>query len=105
MVPDDLPFCTGTIGMIGTQASDAMMKECDTLLMIGSSFPYAEFLPREGSAKAVQIDVDATMLGLAALLVSAAYKIAVYEDRRRAKAPSLPRSAGTNRLAALEAGE
>ncbi|WP_312488801.1 thiamine pyrophosphate-requiring protein [Massilia timonae] len=64
VVPDDLPFCTGTIGMIGTQASDAMMKECDTLLMVGSSFPYAEFLPREGRVKAVQIDVDATMLGL-----------------------------------------
>ncbi|HAK90273.1 MAG TPA: thiamine pyrophosphate-requiring protein, partial [Massilia timonae] len=64
VVPDDLPFCTGTIGMIGTQASDAMMKECDTLLMVGSSFPYAEFLPQEGSVKAVQIDVDATMLGL-----------------------------------------
>ncbi|WP_137176125.1 thiamine pyrophosphate-requiring protein [Massilia sp. HP4] len=64
VVPDDLPFCTGTIGMIGTQASDAMMKECDTLLMVGSSFPYAEFLPQEGAARAVQIDVDATMLGL-----------------------------------------
>ncbi|MDT1883943.1 thiamine pyrophosphate-requiring protein, partial [Acinetobacter baumannii] len=42
----------------------AMMKECDTLLVVGSSFPYAEFLPREGAARAVQIDVDATMLGL-----------------------------------------
>lgn len=64
IVPDDLPFCTGTIGLIGTEASDAMMKECDTLLMVGSSFPYAEFLPREGQARAVQIDIDATMLGL-----------------------------------------
>ena len=64
VVPDDLPFCTGTIGMIGTQASDTMMKECDTLLMVGSSFPYAEFLPKEGTARAVQIDVDPTMLGL-----------------------------------------
>ncbi|WP_306393742.1 thiamine pyrophosphate-requiring protein [Telluria beijingensis] len=64
VVPDDLPFCTGTIGMIGTQASDAMMKECDTLLMVGSSFPYAEFLPREGAARAVQIDLDPTMLAL-----------------------------------------
>jgi len=64
VVPDDLPFCTGTIGMIGTQASETMMKECDTLLMVGSSFPYAEFLPPEGSARGVQIDVDATMLGL-----------------------------------------
>jgi pyruvate dehydrogenase (quinone) len=64
IVPDDLPFCTGTIGMIGTQASDTMMKECDTLLMVGSSFPYAEFLPEEGQARAVQIDIDATMLSL-----------------------------------------
>jgi len=64
VVPDDLPFCTGTIGMIGTQASDQMMEECDTLLMVGSSFPYAEFLPKEGQARAVQIDIDATMLGL-----------------------------------------
>jgi len=64
VVPDDLPFCTGTIGMIGTQASETMMQECDTLLMVGSSFPYAEFLPREGAARAVQVDVDATMLGL-----------------------------------------
>jgi len=64
VVPDDLPYCTGTIGMIGTQASAAMMRECDTLLMVGSSFPYAEFLPEEGQARAVQIDIDATMLGL-----------------------------------------
>ena len=64
VVPDDLPFCTGTIGMIGTEASDTMMKECDTLLMVGSSFPYAEFLPQEGQARAVQIDIDGAMLGL-----------------------------------------
>ncbi|WP_312516407.1 thiamine pyrophosphate-requiring protein [Massilia sp.] len=64
VVPDDVPFCTGTIGMIGTEASDTMMKECDTLLMIGSSFPYAEFLPQEGQARAVQIDIDGAMLGL-----------------------------------------
>lgn len=64
VVPDDLPYCTGTIGMIGTQATAAMMRECDTLLMVGSSFPYAEFLPEEGQARAVQIDIDATMLGL-----------------------------------------
>ena len=64
VVPDDVPFCTGTIGMIGTEASDTMMKECDTLLMVGSSFPYAEFLPQEGQARAVQIDIDGAMLGL-----------------------------------------
>lgn len=64
VVPDDLPFCTGTVGMIGTEASDTMMQECDTLLMVGSSFPYAEFLPQEGQARAVQIDIDGAMLGL-----------------------------------------
>jgi len=64
VVPDDLPFCTGTIGMIGTQASARMMQECDTLLMVGSSFPYAEFLPPEGQARGVQVDIDATMLAL-----------------------------------------
>lgn len=64
VVPDDIPFCTGTIGMIGTEASDTMMKECDTLLMVGSTFPYAEFLPQEGQARAVQIDIDGAMLGL-----------------------------------------
>ncbi|WP_020652045.1 thiamine pyrophosphate-requiring protein [Massilia niastensis] len=64
VVPDDLPFCTGTIGMIGTRASADMMNECDTLLMVGSSFPYAEFLPPDGQVRAVQIDIDARMLSL-----------------------------------------
>jgi pyruvate dehydrogenase (quinone) len=63
-VPDDLPFVTGSIGLLGTEASDRMMKECDTLLMVGSSFPYVEFLPKEGQAKAVQIDIAPRMLGL-----------------------------------------
>ncbi|MBQ5950443.1 thiamine pyrophosphate-requiring protein [Massilia sp. ST3] len=64
VVSDDLPFCTGAIGVIGTRASEDMMKDCDTLLMVGSSFPYAEFLPPEGQARGVQIDIDARMLGL-----------------------------------------
>jgi pyruvate dehydrogenase (quinone) len=63
-VPDDIPYVTGTIGLLGTQASDEMMRNCDTLLMIGSSFPYAEFLPEEGKARGVQIDIDGRMLGL-----------------------------------------
>ena len=63
-VPDDIPYVTGTIGLLGTQASDQMMRNCDTLLMIGSSFPYAEFLPQEGKARGVQIDIDGRMLGL-----------------------------------------
>jgi pyruvate dehydrogenase (quinone) len=63
-VPDDLPFVTGSVGWLGTEPSNRMMRECDTLLMVGSSFPYAEFLPEEGKARAVQIDVDPSRLGL-----------------------------------------
>ena len=64
VVPDDLPFVTGCIGLLGTKPSWEMMMECDTLLMIGSSFPYSEFLPREGQARGIQIDIDPRMLGL-----------------------------------------
>src|SRR3712207_1667946 len=63
-VPDDLPFCTGSIGLLGTKASWDMMQDCDTLLMVGSGFPYTEFLPKEGRARGVQIDRDPGMLGL-----------------------------------------
>ena len=48
-LPDDLPFVTGSIGLLGTKPSHEMMMNCDTLLMVGSSFPYAEWLPEEGS--------------------------------------------------------
>lgn len=61
---DDLPFVTGCIGLLGTKPSYDMMMECDTLLMIGSSFPYGEFLPKEGQARGVQIDIDGRMLSL-----------------------------------------
>jgi pyruvate dehydrogenase (quinone) len=64
ILPDDLPYVTGQIGLLGTKASYTLMQECDTLLMIGSTFPYSEFLPREGQAKGVQIDIDPTMLSL-----------------------------------------
>jgi pyruvate dehydrogenase (quinone) len=60
-LPDDLPFVTGSVGLLGTEASDWMMRHCDTLLMVGSRFPYSEFLPKEGDARGVQIDIDATM--------------------------------------------
>jgi pyruvate dehydrogenase (quinone) len=63
-VPDDLPFCTGSIGLLGTKASWDLMQDCDTLLMVGSSFPYTEFLPKQGQARGIQIDRDAGMLGL-----------------------------------------
>jgi pyruvate dehydrogenase (quinone) len=63
-VPDDLPFVTGAIGLLGTKPSWTLMKECDTLLMVGSSFPYSEWLPKPGQARGVQIDVDGTMLSI-----------------------------------------
>jgi pyruvate dehydrogenase (quinone) len=63
-LPDDLPFVTGSIGLLGTKPSWDLMMECDTLFMIGSSFPYSEFLPEEGKAKGVQIDIDGRMVGI-----------------------------------------
>ncbi len=64
VLPDDLPFVTGAIGLLGTRPSSDLMNECDTLLMIGTGFPWSEFLPKNGSARAVQIDVDPAMLSL-----------------------------------------
>jgi pyruvate dehydrogenase (quinone) len=63
-LPDDLPWVTGSIGLLGTEPSWKLMTECDTLLMIGSGFPYAEFLPKEGQARGVQIDIEPGMLSL-----------------------------------------
>jgi len=63
-VPDDLPFVTGAIGLLGTKPSAEMISGCDTLLMVGSSFPYSEWLPEEGQARGVQIDLDGRMIGI-----------------------------------------
>jgi pyruvate dehydrogenase (quinone) len=63
-LPDDLPYVTGSIGLLGTKPSWDLMMGCDTLLMVGSSFPYSEFLPEEGQARGVQIDLDGKMLGI-----------------------------------------
>src|SRR5438094_2389104 len=63
-LPDALPFCTGPIGLLGSKPSWEMMNECDTLLMVGTSFPYSEFLPKEGQARGVQIDIDATLVSV-----------------------------------------
>jgi pyruvate dehydrogenase (quinone) len=63
-LPDDLPWLTGSIGLLGTKASEQMMAGCDTLFMIGSSFPYSEWLPEPGQARGVQIDLDARMLAV-----------------------------------------
>jgi pyruvate dehydrogenase (quinone) len=64
VMPDDLPYVTGPIGLLGSKPSYEMMENCDTLLMVGSSFPYSEFLPKSGQARGVQIDIDARMLGI-----------------------------------------
>ena len=64
VLPDDLPWVTGSIGLLGTEPSYKMMMECDTLLMVGSGFPYSEFLPKEGQARGVQIDLAPDMLSL-----------------------------------------
>jgi pyruvate dehydrogenase (quinone) len=63
-VPDDSQYTTGGIGLLGTKPSQEALENCDTLLMVGSSFPYIEFLPKPGKAKAVQIDFDPVRIGL-----------------------------------------
>jgi pyruvate dehydrogenase (quinone) len=63
-LPDELPWVTGAIGLLGTKPSWEMMTGCDTLLMVGSGFPYAEFLPKEGQARGVQIDLEPNMLSI-----------------------------------------
>ncbi|WP_216216760.1 thiamine pyrophosphate-requiring protein [Amycolatopsis aidingensis] len=64
VLADDLPFVTGPIGLLGSQPSDDMVMNCDTLFMIGTSFPYAEWLPDEGTARGVEIDIDGRMIGI-----------------------------------------
>jgi pyruvate dehydrogenase (quinone) len=64
VVPDRSPVTTGGLGLLGTAPSVDAMEECDTLIMIGTSFPYMEFLPKPGQAKCVQIEIDATRVGL-----------------------------------------
>lgn len=64
VLPDDLPYVTGSIGLLGTRPSYEMMQGCDTLLMIGSSFPYTQFMPELDQARGVQIDIDPHMIGL-----------------------------------------
>ncbi|MGD8328404.1 MAG: thiamine pyrophosphate-requiring protein [Acidobacteriota bacterium] len=64
VLPDDLPYVTGSIGLLGTKPSSEMMSNCDTLLMVGTSFPYSEFLPEPGQARGVEIDIDGRMIGM-----------------------------------------
>src|SRR5438477_1120606 len=69
-VPDDSPYTTGGIGLLGTKPSQEALEDCDTLLMVGTSFPYIEFLPKPGQARAVQIDLDPARIGLRYLIIS-----------------------------------
>ena len=64
VVPDDNPFTTGGIGLLGTRPSQEAFEECDTLLIVGSTFPYVEYYPKPGQARGVQIDTDASRIGL-----------------------------------------
>jgi pyruvate dehydrogenase (quinone) len=64
VLSDELPWVTGTIGLLGTYASSEMMEHCDTLLMVGTNYPYAQFLPKEGQARGVQIDINASRTGV-----------------------------------------
>ncbi len=64
VLPDDLPYVTGSIGLLGTKPSNEMIENCDTFFMIGSGFPYSEWLPQPGQARGVQIDIDGKMLGI-----------------------------------------
>jgi pyruvate dehydrogenase (quinone)/pyruvate oxidase len=63
-VPDDSPFTTGGIGLLGTKPSQEAMEDCDTLLIVGSSFPYIEFMPKPGQARGIQIELDPKRIGL-----------------------------------------
>jgi pyruvate dehydrogenase (quinone)/pyruvate oxidase len=63
-LPDDSPYCTGGVGLLGTRPSQDALEQCDTLLIVGSAFPYIEFYPQPGKARAVQIDIDPQRIGL-----------------------------------------
>src|SRR5437763_1564881 len=63
-VPDDNPYTTGGIGLLGTRPSQEAIEECDTVFLVGTSFPYLEFLPKKGQARGVQLDIDPTRIGL-----------------------------------------
>ncbi|MGI5229786.1 thiamine pyrophosphate-requiring protein [Actinoallomurus sp. CA-142502] len=64
VLPDDLPYVTGAIGLLGTRPSYELMRDCDTLLIVGSNFPYSQFLPEFGDARGIQIDIDGRMIGM-----------------------------------------
>ncbi|MFD9486489.1 thiamine pyrophosphate-requiring protein [Streptomyces sp. NPDC059991] len=85
-LPDDLPYVTGAIGLLGTRPSYELMQDCDTLLVVGSSFPYTQFLPGFDQARAVQIDIDPFMVGL-----RYPFEVNLVGDARETLARLLPR--------------
>ncbi len=64
VLSDELPYVTGSIGLLGTRPSYELMRDCDTLLIVGSNFPYSQFLPKFGQARAIQVDIDGTLIGM-----------------------------------------
>ena len=84
-VPDESPYTTGGIGLLGTKPSQEALEECDTLLMVGTSFPYIEFLPKPGQARGVQIDIDGARIGLRYPV-----EVGLLGDSRRTLAALLP---------------
>jgi pyruvate dehydrogenase (quinone) len=86
VLSDDLPFVTGSIGLLGTKASYEMMKNCDTVLTLGSSFPYTQFMPEFGKARGVQIDADGHMIGM-----RYPYELNVVADARLALQALIPK--------------
>jgi pyruvate dehydrogenase (quinone) len=102
VLPDDSPFTTGGLGLLGTAPSQDAMKSCDTLVIVGSSFPYIEFLPKPGQAKCVQIDVDPARIGL-----RYPADVGLVGDCRRvleALLPLVPRKADRSFLEAAQKG-
>ncbi|MDA3629904.1 thiamine pyrophosphate-requiring protein [Saccharopolyspora sp. WRP15-2] len=85
VLPDDLPFVTGAAGLLGTKPSYQLMRDCDTLLMVGSSFPYSQFLPEYGQARGVQIDIDPNRIGM-----RYPFEVNLLGDARRTLAALLP---------------
>jgi pyruvate dehydrogenase (quinone) len=102
VLSDELPYVTGSIGLLGTRPSYEMMKHCDTLLTVGSSFPYTQFLPEFGQARGVQIDVDGKFIGM-----RYPYEVNLVGDAAatlRALIPHLKRQEDRSWREAIEAG-
>jgi len=99
-VPDDSPYTTGTIGLLGTRPSQEALEECDTLLMVGTSFPYIEFLPKPGQARGVQIELDPMRIGLRYPV-----EVGLVGDSARTLAALLPRLSRKSERGFLETAQ